>query len=383
MADKILTSVPEELVNQNTLDAQTPRDIALTAIMARQENSGKQDKLTAGAGITIDKDNVISATVTETVTLDDSVTETSENGVKSSGIYDFVVEKVNQILDDAPAQFDTLKEIAEYLETHSDAFLALQEEVKSVESTAKSYTDAEVKKKQDAFTVGSNLVLQDGVLSAGSVLFSLFNIGTYTDENNSSYIGFTNVFPQPKSPYTQYIGNIIFDMYGNVGVVKSVTSSTFEVTYRCSFFKIDTEPTMDSPNLITSGAVAEALNNTMGLKTIEQEITGNADNLASSKAIKSYADAQREEAIRLANAHADALIVLDDKPTESSRNLLTSGAVHSSLATKQNVLTPGRGISIDENGVIANTIDGNGVITVPIGTANPSVITGTYIFLEK
>lgn len=49
---------------------------------------GKQDKLTAGSNITIEN-NIISATGGGggQVTLDDTVTETSSNGVKSSGIY--------------------------------------------------------------------------------------------------------------------------------------------------------------------------------------------------------------------------------------------------------------------------------------------------------
>ena len=53
----------------------------------QQTVSGKQDKLTAGTNITI-QNNVISASGGGgQVTLDDTVTETSSNGVKSSGIY--------------------------------------------------------------------------------------------------------------------------------------------------------------------------------------------------------------------------------------------------------------------------------------------------------
>lgn len=58
--------------------------------------AAKQDKLTAGTNITI-VDNVISATGGNAVVLDDSVTESSENGVKSSGIYEFVDVKSAEI----------------------------------------------------------------------------------------------------------------------------------------------------------------------------------------------------------------------------------------------------------------------------------------------
>lgn len=51
--------------------------------------SGKQDTLTAGAGIDIDSTNTISITGIP-LTVDDTVTSGSSNPVKSSGIYDFV-----------------------------------------------------------------------------------------------------------------------------------------------------------------------------------------------------------------------------------------------------------------------------------------------------
>lgn len=50
---------------------------------------GKQDTLTAGAGISIDTANTISVTGIP-LTIDDAVTSSSSNPVKSSGIYDFV-----------------------------------------------------------------------------------------------------------------------------------------------------------------------------------------------------------------------------------------------------------------------------------------------------
>lgn len=51
--------------------------------------SGKQDTLTAGAGIDIDSANTISVTGIP-LTIDDAVTSGSSNPVKSSGIYNFV-----------------------------------------------------------------------------------------------------------------------------------------------------------------------------------------------------------------------------------------------------------------------------------------------------
>lgn len=50
---------------------------------------GKQDTLTAGAGIAIDTANTISVTGIP-LTIDDTVTSSSSNPVKSSGIYNFV-----------------------------------------------------------------------------------------------------------------------------------------------------------------------------------------------------------------------------------------------------------------------------------------------------
>ena len=75
---------------------------------------GKQDKLTAGANITIEN-NIISATGGGgggQVTLDDTVTETSSNGVKSSGIYTAIETAksgLQESITDIDGRVDTLE----------------------------------------------------------------------------------------------------------------------------------------------------------------------------------------------------------------------------------------------------------------------------------
>ena len=74
---------------------------------------GKQDKLTAGANITIEN-NIISASGGGggQVTLDDTVTETSSNGVKSSGIYTAIETAksgLQESITDIDGRVDTLE----------------------------------------------------------------------------------------------------------------------------------------------------------------------------------------------------------------------------------------------------------------------------------
>ena len=74
---------------------------------------GKQDKLTAGANITIEN-NIISSSGGGggQVTLDDTVTETSSNGVKSSGIYTAIETAksgLQESITDIDGRVDTLE----------------------------------------------------------------------------------------------------------------------------------------------------------------------------------------------------------------------------------------------------------------------------------
>lgn len=72
----------------------------------QQTVSGKQDQLTAGTNITI-QNNVISASGGGSVTLDNDVTQNSQNGVKSSGIYTAIQNaKSDMATQDAAIQAD-------------------------------------------------------------------------------------------------------------------------------------------------------------------------------------------------------------------------------------------------------------------------------------
>ena len=72
-----------------TLTAHTANTDIHVTTADKAEWSGKQDALTAGAGIDIDSTNTISITGIP-LTVDDTVTSGSNNPVKSSGIYNFV-----------------------------------------------------------------------------------------------------------------------------------------------------------------------------------------------------------------------------------------------------------------------------------------------------
>lgn len=66
----------------------------------------KQDKLTAGDNITIDENNVISATVPDPVSVDDELSDTSENPVQNKVITQALGEKQDYFADVIPTKDD-------------------------------------------------------------------------------------------------------------------------------------------------------------------------------------------------------------------------------------------------------------------------------------
>lgn len=178
---------------------------------------GKQDKLTAGTNITIEN-NIISATGGGggQVTLDDTVTETSSNGVKSSGIYTAIqnaksdmatqdaaiqadltalttrVDDVEDDVEQAQTDISTLQTgqqtLTTNLSTETSAREAADQALRinvnanaSAINTLRTNTNASITQlqtdvagKQDQLTAGQNITIQNNVISAsgggGSVI---------------------------------------------------------------------------------------------------------------------------------------------------------------------------------------------------------------------
>lgn len=104
----------------NITNLQTTTTTLTGNVSALNQNvQGKQDKLTAGQNITI-QNNVISAAGGETVVLDDTVTESSSNGVKSSGIYTAIQNAKSELstrLTDAEGDISDLQTSTSALES--------------------------------------------------------------------------------------------------------------------------------------------------------------------------------------------------------------------------------------------------------------------------
>ena len=174
----------------------------------QQTVSGKQDQLTAGTNITI-QNNVISASGGGgQVTLDDTVTETSSNGVKSSGIYTAIQNAKSELstrLTDAEGDISDLQTSTAALESDVEqaqtdistlqtgqqtlttnlstetsaretADQALRVDVNgnsSAINTLRTNTNASITQlqtdvagKQDQLTAGSNITIENNVISA-------------------------------------------------------------------------------------------------------------------------------------------------------------------------------------------------------------------------
>ena len=181
----------------------------------QQTVSGKQDQLTAGQNITI-QNNVISASGGGSITLDNDVTQNSQNGVKSSGIYTAIqnaksdletqdaaiqadltalttrVDDVEDDVEQAQTDISTLQTGQQTLSTNLStetsareaADQALRIDVNSNTSainTLRTNTTASITQlqtdvagKQDTLTAGTNITIENNVISSsgggGSVI---------------------------------------------------------------------------------------------------------------------------------------------------------------------------------------------------------------------
>ena len=202
----------------------------------QQTVSGKQDQLTAGTNITI-QNNVISASGGGQVTLDDTVTETSSNGVKSSGIYTAIQNAKSELstrLTDAEGDISDLQTSTAALESDVEqaqtdistlqtgqqtlttnlsnetsareaADQALRIDVNgnsSAINTLRTNTNASITQlqtdvagKQDKLTAGDNISIVNNVISAlsggGSTVKNPSTVSEYEDQRSNAWEPFS------------------------------------------------------------------------------------------------------------------------------------------------------------------------------------------------
>lgn len=209
----------------------------------QQTVSGKQDQLTAGTNITI-QNNVISATGGGgSVTLDNDVTQNSQNGVKSSGIYTAIqnaksdmatqdaaiqadltalttrVDDVEDDVEQAQTDISTLQTgqqtLTTNLSTETSAREAADQALRidvnantSAINTLRTNTNASITQlqtdvagKQDQLTAGSNITIENNVISAsgGGSSASVVRVDSESDyqtqkDNITSALAVKDVF---------------------------------------------------------------------------------------------------------------------------------------------------------------------------------------------
>ena len=197
-----------DAAESNITQLQTDTSTLSGDVSALQQTvSGKQDQLTAGTNITI-QNNVISASGGGSVTLDNDVTQNSQNGVKSSGIYTAIQNAKSELstrLTDAEGDISDLQTSTAALESDVEqaqtdistlqtgqqtlttnlstetsareaADQALRVDVNgnsSAINTLRTNTNASITQlqtdvagKQDQLTAGSNITIENNVISA-------------------------------------------------------------------------------------------------------------------------------------------------------------------------------------------------------------------------
>lgn len=204
---------------------------------------GKQDKLTAGTNITIEN-NIISATGGGgQVTLDDTVTETSSNGVKSSGIYTAIETAksgLQESITDIDGRVDTLEADnttnKSNISTLQSSVASAQDDIGTLQTgltqeasdrdtadqalrvsingnssaintlrtnteTSITQLQTDVAGKQDQLTAGSNITIENNVISAsgGGSSASVVRVDSESDyqtqkDNITSALAVKDVF---------------------------------------------------------------------------------------------------------------------------------------------------------------------------------------------
>lgn len=202
----------------------------------QQTVSGKQDQLTAGTNITI-QNNVISASGGGSVTLDNDVTQNSQNGVKSSGIYTAIqnaksdmatqdaaiqadltalttrVDDVEDDVEQAQTDISTLQTgqqtLTTNLSTETSAREAADQALRidvnanaSAINTLRTNTNASITQlqtdvagKQDHLTAGDNISIINNVISAlsggGSVVQHPTTVSEYEQQRENYWEPFS------------------------------------------------------------------------------------------------------------------------------------------------------------------------------------------------
>ena len=235
----------------------------------QQTVSGKQDQLTAGTNITI-QNNVISASGGGSVTLDNDVTQNSQNGVKSSGIYTAIqnaksdmatqdaaiqadltalttrVDDVEDDVEQAQTDISTLQTgqqtLTTNLSTETSAREAADQALRidvnanaSAINTLRTNTNASITQlqtdiagKQDQLTAGSNITIENNVISAsgGGSSASVVRVDSESDyqtqkDNITSALAVKDVFSNsgmvsaPRQPAGSEDAEFVVPWYSN------------------------------------------------------------------------------------------------------------------------------------------------------------------------
>jgi len=144
-----------------TLDNLTSYSDALAAKI-KTKFASKQDALVAGDGIAIAADGkTISTTVGADVTAlttrvaANEAAITTLNGTGDGSVSKAVSDGIASVVADAPASFDTLKEISDWISEHADSAAAM--------NTAIQTNAANIAKKQDALTDAQLAAANSGI----------------------------------------------------------------------------------------------------------------------------------------------------------------------------------------------------------------------------
>ena len=247
----------------------------------QQTVSGKQDQLTAGTNITI-QNNVISASGGGSVTLDNDVTQNSQNGVKSSGIYTAIqnaksdmatqdaaiqadltalttrVDDVEDDVEQAQTDISTLQTgqqtLTANLSTETSARETADQELRidvnanaSAINTLRTNTNASITQlqtdiagKQDQLTAGSNITIENNIISAsggggGATPIELYTASQiYDNRNNSAQpVSASTVGYLSQTPYL--MSEVLDDSSGDATFILPISTNggtpSFETVY--------------------------------------------------------------------------------------------------------------------------------------------------------
>ena len=309
----------ENLVTNDELTA------AIADLATKSELADKQDKLTFDNIPTAGSDNVLTSgtiyealqNVTPTVTVDDTVTDTSSNPVKSSGIYNFVKnEEKNFVTKEEITGFITEEDLADYATKTELADYATKTELADYATKTEL---ADYATKTELTDYATKTELADYAKSS-----DITDMATKTELANYAKSSDLEAYAT-KNELGDYVKDEELTNY----------TTKIELEQKQDKLTFDNTPTLDSINPVTSDGIKKAIDAVVTTPIIiDSSVSQSSNNPVSSNGIYNFVLDQMGDLVTTEQlATKQDKLTFDQTPTAGSSNPVSSSGIKAAIDT--------------------------------------------------